>query len=164
MEVETTVTVTAVVEDLETATDKLTFEWSAVQGTFSGSGPSVTWRVPANISTPVDLALKLTVVEPYLGLSDAGQIASREHRVSSEVSVRVHNSPKELGDIGLGFLTKFATSSIGPEACLVDFTDSCRGKAEELSDVQNNRNHFEIVGHTLGQPRVDVFSPYSGPR
>jgi hypothetical protein len=160
VEVDTTVDVTAVVEDQETVVDQLTFEWSAPQGTFTGTGRSVKWRAPTSEITPADYTLKLTVVEVYLGQNDAGMIVSKEHRVTSQVTVRVHNSRKELGDMGQAFLTKFGTSSIAPAACLVDFTDSCRGKLEELSDIQNNRDSFQILGYMLGQPRVNVYSPF----
>lgn len=152
---------TAVVEDEETPADRLSYEWSAEAGAFTGTGASVTWRAASGVSTPVDQALRLTVVEAYLGLNDAGQIVSKEHRVTGQVSVRVHNSPKELGDMGVKFLNLFADSSVSPEGCLVDFTDTCPGKLDELSDIRNNREFYLIRSHSLGQPAVSVTSPFN---
>src|SRR6476661_6333756 len=55
------VAVTAVVDDPDTPADKLTYEWSADAGTFSGSGPIVMWRAPAEAQTPLVIPLTLTV-------------------------------------------------------------------------------------------------------
>ncbi len=154
IEVDGAVEVTATVEDLETAADKLTFVWSATAGSFSGQGAKVTWKASADLATPVDLALTVTVRESYSALDAQGQIVTREHVVSDSVNVRVHNSPKELSAMGLSFLTKFATTSISPEACLVDFSDNCSGKRDELADIRRNREKFVVLYSTFGAPRI----------
>jgi len=154
IEMNQAVEVTATVEDAETAIDKLQFVWSSVPpGSFTGEGPSVTWRPSETMATPADPALTVTVVESYSGLDAQGRIVTLEHRVSGSASVRVHNSEKELGDMGLAFLTKFADSSVSPEACVVDFFDGCPGKADEIGDIQRNREYYVILSHTLGTPR-----------
>jgi len=72
--------------------------------------------------------------------------------------VRVHNSPKELGDLSLQFLGDFANSNISVSTCLRDFTDSCRGKAEERNDIEANRAHYEILNSSLTLRSVNVAS------
>ena len=49
----------------ESAASGLTFNWASTLGTFSGTGPSVTWRAPASATTPMDVTLALEVVETY---------------------------------------------------------------------------------------------------
>jgi hypothetical protein len=61
-----------------------------------------------------------------------------------------------IGQMAVAFLNRFAASSISPQACLVDFTDSCRGKRDELSDIEFNRAHYVILGARLGQPTVAI--------
>ena len=47
-----TITVTATVTDAETPSDQLRYEWTADVGAFSGTGREVTWRAPAQATTP----------------------------------------------------------------------------------------------------------------
>jgi hypothetical protein len=148
------VDLSATAEDQESAADRLRFEWSAAGGTFSGTGAAVQWQAPASATTPANYPLTLTIVEPYQALNAAGQIVTLEHRVSSQVAVRVHDSPKELGDIGLRFLSLFANSAVSPQQCVVDFSDNCRGKASEIADIEQNRRLFRILSHTPATPRV----------
>ena len=153
-EVETEVTVTAHVTDAETAVDQLKYEWKAEAGTFSGEGASVKWRAPSDRPTPTDYTISLTVTETY-GNPDAS--GNRPQNVVSGTSpaIRVHNSPKELGDMGLAFLRKFGDSSVAPELCVIDFSDSCGSNKEaELNDITDNRKHFLMLDFSLGNPRV----------
>jgi hypothetical protein len=161
MEVNETVLLSAVVEDQESTADKLAFVWSSPGGAFLGEGTQVNWQPSSDMTTPGNPVLTLTVVETYPGLTDQGKLATLEHRVSRSVSVRLHNSPRELGDMGVAFLQKFANSSISPEACLVDFSDSCSGKKSELGDIQRNRENFLILERSLGEPRVTSLTKYS---
>jgi hypothetical protein len=152
------VNLSATVEDQESAPDRLRFEWSAAGGTFSGTGASVQWQAPGSATTPANYQLALTIVEPYQALNATGQIVTQEHRISSQVAVRVHDSPKELGDMGLRFLGFFANSMLSPQQCVVDFSDNCRGKASEIADIEQNRRHLRILTHTPGTPRVNYTS------
>jgi hypothetical protein len=152
IEVTQSVGLTAVVQDAESGPERLQLQWTATNGTFTGQGANVTWRPTADVATPVEPVLTLTVVESYQALDAQGRIVAREHRVTASVTVRVHNSERELGDIGRSFLTKFADSSLSPEACTVDFTDSCIGKRDEQNDIHNNRLRFQILSHQLGTP------------
>lgn len=132
--------VRASVEDAETAPESLVYEWSADGGTFTGEGASVRWRPPADAATPADFTLRLTVIERY-GPANA----QAEHRVTgSSAPVRVHDSPKELEEMALKFLELFADSDNSPEACLVDFSNSCAGKERERRDIEDNRECYDI--------------------
>ena len=153
-EIDTPVEVVAEVTDAESEAGALAFEWSADGGTFTGAGPRVSWRPPA-APTPATYQITLTVAEAYSALDDAGQIVMKEHRIASgPIAVRVHDSPTELGDMGLRFLGFFTDSSLSPEACLVDFSDNCRGKAGEFEDIEDNRAHYEILDASFGPPRI----------
>jgi hypothetical protein len=166
IEVNTPVELRATVEDVESGIESLTFEWTAAVGRFVGRGPNITWEVPelwqgAATLTPFDYAITLTVVEQYSAVDAAGNLATREHRVtSSPVTVRVHNSAEELRDVGLGFLTMFADSSVSPERCVSEFADSCSGTRAELDEIRDNREYFVITAHELIPRNVIISEPY----
>jgi hypothetical protein len=146
-EVNEPIVITAKIEDAETAADKLTYTWEANAGTFSGAGPAVTWRLePGATQTPIDLKVTLTVTEPYDALQN-GQLVKLEHKVVREVTLtRVHDSRAELSAMTLRFLIDlFGNSSVRPEQCVVDFSNSCPGKFDELDDIEDNRSEFLIL-------------------
>lgn len=147
VEVEQDVDVTAEVEDTETNPDQLIYEWSATAGTFAGSGRTVRWRLPkGSTPTPVDVTINLTVVERYTEVVNS-LVVTRENRVTGAAApFRAHDSDAELRKISIEFLVYlFGNSTISPSACLVDFSDSCRGKQDELRDIEHNRNTFVIL-------------------
>jgi hypothetical protein len=146
VEVDQDVEVTADVTDAETPVDELTYEWSANAGTFSGSGRTVRWKLSkGSAQTPVDVTITLAVVERYTETQNS-LVITRENRVTQMASpFRAHDSEAELTKISLAFLVDyFGNSSISPDACLVDFSDSCRGKIDELHDIEHNRATFVI--------------------
>jgi hypothetical protein len=148
-EVDTDVTLTATVRDAETPVTQLRYEWRADTGTFTGEGASVKWRAPKGATTPADHTIRLTVTETYGG--------SQQNVVNATSPViRLHDSPKELGDLSLSFLGDFANSSVSPSTCVRDFSDSCRGKADEKSDIEFNREHFVITGSSLRLQNVNI--------
>lgn len=156
-EVNTDVSLTAVVKDQETSLDQLTFEWKADAGTFSGEGASVKWHVPTDITTPADYTISLTVTENY-GQPDSFGVRPQNVTTATAPPVRVHNSSKELGDMSIMFLTDFANSSTSSTTCLRNFSDSCSGKAEEMRDIDNNREFLEILSSSLNLRSVTVAS------
>src|SRR5262252_4932253 len=105
VEVGTPVTVTAFVADAETPLQNLTYTWTADNGTFSGSGPVVTWTAGQDAKTPGDFTLTLTVTEQLPPGSNPAQ-----NTATRSVKVHVNNSPKELADLSLRFLTNFGDS------------------------------------------------------
>jgi len=153
-EVDTEVELTAVVDDRETRVEDLMFEWSADIGSFSSNGGSgaglgskVRWRVPKNARTPDTYELRLTVIERYTAPRDDGGAGDepKENRVSGSTRLRVNDSPKEITDVVLTFLDDFAHSNISPETCVRNFSDSCRGKQDELSDIRNGRARADSI-------------------
>ena len=94
--------------------------------------------------TPADYAIRLTVTESY------GAGGAQQNLVNGTgPSVRLHDSPKELESLSMTFLGDFANSSVSPSTCVRDFSDGCRGKAEEKSDIESNREHFVITNSSL---------------
>lgn len=150
-EVGTPITVTALVEDLETPVADLTYTWTAETGTFSGTGPVVTWVAGGEARTPGDVVLTLTVTERFTSGSLSG-----ENKVASTTTVRLNNSPRELAELSLRFLGDFADSRVSPEKCVAEFSDSCSGKKEELRDVADNRHDFLILSSTLRHTGVNL--------
>jgi hypothetical protein len=146
-EVEQDVNVSAEVENTETSPDDLIYEWSATAGTFSGSGRNVRWRLPkGSTQTPVDVTIHLTVIERYSETVNS-LVITRENRATGDASpFRVHDSDAELRKISIEFLVfLFGNSGISPSGCLVDFSDGCRGKQDELRDIEHNRSTFVIL-------------------
>ena len=151
VETGTPITVTAVVEDAETPVANLTYTWTADTGTFSGTGPVVTWVAGADAKTPGDFVLTLTVTERYTSGS-----LTIENKTISNTTVHVNNSPKELAELSLRFLGDFATSSVSPEKCVSEFSDSCRGKKDEFEDITDNRHDFLILSSNLKHTSLQI--------
>lgn len=149
------VDVTAFVQDAETPLPQLTYEWTAATGTFEGSGPAVRWRAPGQFSTPADVQLTLRVIERYDTVNDQGLPVSAEHRVTSVATVSLHDSRKEIADLGHEFLVDFSLQR-PPDVVVRNFSDSCRGKSEERSDVVGNQAARTIVEYSIGAPDVTV--------
>ena len=137
-------TVTAVVEDVQTNPALLTYQWHAVcGGTFTGTGRQVEWRTPAAGANATTCTVELIV-------SDGPRV------VSGSLPVRLHNSAVEVGALALLFLEEFADSTLPAQLIVRNFSDSCPGKAEESKDVTNNRATRIINSHNYGTPTVSV--------
>ena len=137
------VTITAVVEDAETPLNQLSYVWTANAGTFSGTGPVVTWRHAPGLTAGVDVVVTLTVIDKHKAVEN-NVIVDREYRVVGQAApFRVHDSAAEMKELARKFLLDlFGNSGIPPAGCLVDFTDSGRcaqGKQAELEDITENR-------------------------
>ena len=146
------VTFTAVVTDAETPLDQLTYGWSAEKGTIVGSGATVIWNPPLSGPTPTAYRVTLALIEQYQ--SDFGP---REHRVSAESpAVYVFDSPRELSELALRFLTDFANDDVSPEECVREFWDGCRGKNDELGDIEKVRATYEQLDRILETPVVGI--------
>ena len=139
-DIDETVTLVATVTDKETPTGSLSFQWTG-PGTFSGSGPSVTWHIPPMVGAPpVAVAVKLEVVELYT----EGTVTHRNVGIGEFVMI-VHDSQKEIMDMGEDFLTLFSRSEVPTDVVLHNFSPTCdggNGRADEKSDVDNNRALF----------------------
>ena len=151
------ISVSVVVTDAETPVDQLTYEWQNDVGTFTGQGAAVRWRAPSGPQTPAEYVLTVRVTEVY-GSPDAGGVRPRHQVTGLSASIRVHDSPKEVGDMALRFLTDFANSSVSPDVAVREFSDSCRGKREELEQIQDNRRKYRILSSQLRLRSVSVSS------
>jgi hypothetical protein len=149
-----TITITANVTDAETPIDQLTYEWTSSAGSFSGTGPIVSWTAPG--SGTQEYELKLTVIEKYQSADANGLPVQQENRVSSSVEVNVHDSKKEVSDMGYDFLIAFSKQQ-AVSTVLKDFTPSCRGTDDEQGDVENNQRTRLIQRYSISNPTsVDI--------
>ncbi len=141
------IAVAASVQDPDTSSDQLTFEWTAEAGSFSGSGASVKWRAPTTASTPGQVTLTVTVSD------------RTSNRVSASTTIRLHDSTKEVGDLAREFLLDFSDSTKMPAFVMRNFSTSDRcakDRAKELSDVEDNREFYRIESFSIGPATVKV--------
>jgi len=141
------VAVKAVVEDPDTPADRLTFEWTAETGTFSGTGANVSWKAPADASTPKAIVLNVKVSDPG------------SNSTTGTVTVSLHNSRKEVVDLSRQFLLDFSDSKNGPAFVVRNFTKSPRCEAdrdEEFNEIDVNRSTYRITSSNIGPATVNI--------
>ena len=135
-----TITLVATVTDVETPASALTYAWSG-PGAFNGSGATVSWRAPATVSpTPSTVVLALTVTELF---TEGG--VGHTNTASQTFVVDVHDSQREILDMGEDFLTLFSRSEVPTDQVLHNFSPTCdggAGRAAEKGDVDRNRAEF----------------------
>ncbi len=149
-----TIDVSARVKDDETAVTDLEYEWGASTGTFEGAGAKVAWRAPDALTTPVDVTLTLKVTERF-GYPGGAKVYSQN--VSGTVDVSVHNSAKEIGEIGRQFLLDFSDSSIRDISSIMrDFIPGCDGTKQETDEVTENRRRYKIIDSSVGEATTSV--------
>ncbi len=150
VEAGTDITITAVVEDAETPFAALTFQWAASAGTITGNGASATWRMPAGITSGVDVVIALTVFDAYDAIVN-NTVVKRQFVVSRiSAPFRVHDSAAEVKALARRFLVDlFGNSSVPAEACVVDFSDVCanfgEGKNSELQQIVAHRAGYVVI-------------------
>jgi hypothetical protein len=138
-----TIDLTAKVHDDETPIEELEFQWSATVGAFDGSGANVTWRAPDTAETPVPVSITLKVVEKY-GYAGGAKIYQQD--VSSSVTISLHDSRTEVGDMSRQFLLDFSDSNIRDiDYIMRNFLQGCYGTAEETAQVTENRRRYRIL-------------------
>lgn len=135
-----TITLAATVTDAETPASALTYAWSG-PGAFTGSGATISWRAPANVSpTPSIVPVVLTVTESF---TEGG--VGHTNTASRTFAVDLHDSQKEILDMGEDFLTLFSQSEVPADQVLHNFSTTCddgSGRADERRDVVKNRTNF----------------------
>lgn len=168
VEVDTDVTFTAAVTDAETPVAQIRFDWKTDIGSITGTGPSVTLRVPKGTATPADAVVALTVVETY---QTAGGVRVENSVMRTAPAVRVHDSVKEVGDMSRQFLIDFSTTSIKDwQVVMRNFKASaCPQPAEfeeEKLDVIRHYTNFNMQNYQIGPASVSVkfggTCPYAG--
>jgi hypothetical protein len=101
--------------------------------------------------------LNLIVIESYQTVNMLGLPVTAEHRVPGGLTVRLHASAKEVRDLAVEFLRDFSEQRLPPDQVVRGFTDTCRGKGDELDDVRDNQAEFTITSFSVEpNPPVDV--------
>ena len=150
-----TIELAAQVHDDETPADQLQYEWSATQGTFTGTGANVTWQAPDDTPTPVQVTVTLKVIEKY------GQTHQFQHEVTGTAEVSLHDSAEEVGDMSRQFLVDFSdTDNKNVDDIMRNFRqERCpnpRDVQNERNDVQNHFTNFKTVSFRIGEPVVTI--------
>ena len=107
----------------------------------------MTWRAPADVSTPKDVVLNVRVSDP--GSNSA----------TGNVTVSLHNSRKEVGDLSRQFLLDFSDSKTSPAFVVRNFTKSprCeRDRDEEFAEIDVNRQTYVITSSSIGNATVNI--------
>jgi hypothetical protein len=149
--------VSAQVRDDETPVAQLQFQWSASNGTFAGTGATVTWSPDAAAQTPAQATITLRVAERY---GHPGGALNFEHAVTRTASIRLHHSAREVGEMSRRFLTEFSKPQTNRDLqdIMKDFNASaCPQPGEvdaERRDVINHYTNFEMHDFEIGQPSV----------
>jgi IPT/TIG domain len=138
-----TIQITLVVEDSESAPTQLTYQWRACGGSFVGTGPVVDWTAPPLGTLPSTCTIEVTVLDG-------------PHFLNRSIVVRLHNSVEEVRSMVVEFLEEFANSTVAAATTVRNFSNSCPGKAAELSDVTRNRATRRINAHLYGPTAVTV--------
>jgi hypothetical protein len=133
-----TVTLLADVTDAETPANSLTYLWSG-PGTFGGATATTSWHLPAMVSpSPSPVTATLTVVETYV----EGKLTHTQASDPKTFVMQVHDSQKEILDMGEDFLTLFSQSNVSTKDVLHNFSTTCdggKGRSEEQADTDANR-------------------------
>jgi len=112
-----TVTLTADAADAETPVSALTFLWTG-PGTFAGTTATTSWHLPASVSpAPSPATVTVTAVETYA----EGKLTHTQTSEPKSVVMQVHDSQKEILDMGEDFLTLFSNSSVTTSQVMHNF-------------------------------------------
>jgi hypothetical protein len=145
------VPVSVEVTDAESAISDLKFNWSAAVGTFIGSGPKVIWKAPDKVDAPTAVILDLEVVETY-----TSQGKPVTNKPTASVTVSLHDSVKEVGDLARLFLLDFSDSNKDTPTVMRNFQPDCYGTAEETGQVADNRANFTVIQSSIGPANTTV--------
>jgi hypothetical protein len=133
-----TVTLVADATDDETPSSALTYLWTG-PGSFGGTTATTSWHLPATVSpAPAPVTVTLTAVKTYL----EGKLTHSSASEPRTFVMQVHDSQKEILDMGQDFLTLFSQSNVPTNEVLHNFSTTCdggAGRSNEKSDVDRNR-------------------------
>lgn len=123
------------------AASTLSYEWSG-PGSFTPSADGNTqWRLPSNPgNSPVEETATLIVSERF----DEGGVTHIQKSTPAAFRVVVHDSKKEVLDMGEDFLTRFTRQEPVAQV-LHNFSRTCdngRGRADEENDTIANQARF----------------------
>jgi hypothetical protein len=88
--------------------------------------------------------------------------AQAENTATGTATLHVNNSPKELAELSVRFLSDFANSKVSPDKCVSEFSTTSRtcadGKAEEFDDIFANRHDLLILASTVRHTSLSIGS------
>ncbi len=97
---------------------------------------TVTWRAPADATTPKSIVLTVKVSDPG------------SNSTTGTVTVSLHDSRKEVGDLSRQFLLDFSDSKNDAAFVVRNFSKSPRCEAdrdEEFNEIDANRKTYRIT-------------------
>ena len=154
--------ITATVRDAETAIEELTYQWSATAGTFTGTGRVVTWTAPDTVTQPT-VTITLKVVEAY---GHPGQPKTFSHETTGTVTISLHDSVKEIGDMAGRFLTEFSKPQTNQDwrDIMRDFNAAACPIPGFVDDEKDDvvRNYTYYVMHTYAVWPATVTTNFGG--
>ena len=151
----------ASIEDDETNVRDLQVAWTASLGSIVPSGAAAAWTAPSAVGQRQSVRIEVTVTENYSGIDSQGLPVPLQHRVALAQEIAVHDLVRELVDLGYLFLEDFSQQKLDPDAVVRNFSDSCRGKAEERADVVKNHREEIITEYSIGRSPSVTISPGS---
>ena len=152
-----TIDVSASVRDPETSIDELVYQWSATAGTFTGTGRTVTWTAPDTVQGIATVTITLKVVENF---GYPGQPKNFSHNTTSTVTLALHDSNKEVGDMAFRFLDQFSQPQTNKDwrDIMRDFkAQACPDPGEvdsERVDVEKHYNNYFMNSYRVDPPIV----------
>jgi hypothetical protein len=158
-DVRESIDVSATVRDPETPVDELTYQWTATLGTFNGTGRTVTWTAPDTIDNSTVVTLTLKVIENF---GHPGQAKIFSHDTTSTVTVVLHDSTKEVGDMSVRFLTEFSKPQTNKDwrDVMRDFKrEVCPVPSEyddERRSVEDHIANYVMNSYSIGSAGVVV--------
>lgn len=154
-EIDETLTIVPTVSNAEAGVT-FRYEWTG-PGTFTPAADGTTaWRLPISGTTPTAITASLVVTELFI---EQG-IEHQQKAAPASFSVQLHDSRKEVLDMGEDFLTRF-TRQLPVDQILHNFSATCddgRGRSEEASDIALNQARFT---QNVDAFRVTRRSPFS---
>ena len=157
------VPITVAVTDAESQITDLKFIWtSSAGGTFAGSGAKVIWKAPDKVDVPTSVTLTVEVVETYT--SQGKQLTNNP---KGSVTLSLHDSVKEVGDMAVQFLKDFSDTSIKDVPYIMrNFEPGCPGTDLETTQTVNHIADFDVLSYQAGQAATTVHfgevCPYNG--
>jgi hypothetical protein len=105
-------------------------------GVLTSNGSTLRWRAPSGDPVPATYVFSVTLAEASdtTAFGGPGAASSAAPAVSSP-PVTVNDARRETISQTEAFLTDLADSSVSPQLCVRNFTDSCEGKQRAIEDA-----------------------------
>lgn len=143
--IDDSVTLVPSIVNAEGASVTLTYEWSGSGSFTASSDGTTTWRLPTSVNpAPSTVTATLVVSESFA----EGAVTHLQSSAPASFALQLHDSQKEILDMGEDFLTLF-TRQLPSSEVLHNFSTTCdggKGRSEEANDGATNRaNYIEDI-------------------